>query len=46
MRLLVRGHWKNQAHGPGMTLRKLIHVEPYWRGPEMAELVDRPYLVK
>jgi hypothetical protein len=46
VRLLVRGHWKNQAHGPGMTLRKLIHVEPYWRGPEMAELVDRPYLVK
>lgn len=44
VRLLVRGHWKNQAHGPGMTLRKLIHVEPYWRGPEMAELVDRPYL--
>ncbi|MBF0306746.1 MAG: hypothetical protein HQL41_13970 [Alphaproteobacteria bacterium] len=46
VRLLVRGHWKSQVHGPGMTLRKLIHVEPYWRGPEMAELVDRPYLVK
>jgi hypothetical protein len=32
VRLLVRGHWKNQAHGPGHSLRKHIHIEPYWRG--------------
>jgi hypothetical protein len=35
---LVRGHWKRQPHGPGRTQRKLIHVEPYWRGPEDAPI--------
>lgn len=30
---LVRGHWKQQPHGPQRSLRRLIHVEPYFRGP-------------
>jgi hypothetical protein len=38
VQVLVRGHWKHQAHGPGLTLRKRIHVEPYWRGPEDAPI--------
>ena len=46
VRTLVSGHWKEQPHGEGRKLRKLIHVEPYFRGPEMAELVDRPFLVR
>jgi hypothetical protein len=29
---LVRGHWKMQAHGAQNALRKLVHLEPYWRG--------------
>lgn len=36
---LVRGHWKRQPHGPELSLRKWIHVEPYWRGPEDAPIV-------
>lgn len=28
----VRGHWRNQAHGPGRTLRKMIWVMPYLVG--------------
>lgn len=43
---LVRGHWKKQAHGTGLTLRKLIHVEPYWRGPEDAPIALRPHVVE
>lgn len=31
---IVQGHWKTQPHGEGRTLRKRIHVAPYWRGPE------------
>ena len=38
---LIRGHWKLQAHGPRHSLRKRIHVEPYWRGPE-----DGPVLIR
>ena len=29
---LVRGHWKMQPYGPRNSLRKLIHLEPFWRG--------------
>jgi hypothetical protein len=36
---IVSGHWKMQAYGPGRAERKLIRVEPYWRGP-----VDAPIL--
>lgn len=36
---LVRGHWKRQPHGPDLSQRKWIHVEPYWRGPEDAPIV-------
>jgi len=39
VRLLVRGHWKMQPHGPGRELRKLIHVEPYWRGGEENDVI-------
>ena len=45
-RIKVRGHWKNQVHGPGMTLRRFIHIEPYWKGPDAAEVINKPYLVR
>lgn len=35
----VRGHWRNQAHGPGHSLRKRMYVEPYIKGPEGAPLL-------
>ncbi|MCV9964299.1 hypothetical protein OIU34_20645 [Pararhizobium sp. BT-229] len=41
----VRGHWKSQTHGPSGSLRKIIHVEPYWRGKDTAEIVERAYRV-
>lgn len=43
---LVRGHWKNQPHGPKAASRKLIHVEPYWKGPEDAPIGIRPHIIK
>lgn len=30
-RQFVGGHWKQQAHGPGFSLRKPIHILPYER---------------
>jgi hypothetical protein len=38
---LVSGHWKRQQHGPNRSLRKLIHVAPYWRGPLDAPVLDK-----
>jgi hypothetical protein len=40
---LVSGHWKQQPHGPGRKLRKLIHVAPYLRGPDGDEAWTRVY---
>lgn len=45
VQLLVRGHRKRQAYGPKGSLRKWIHVEPYWRGPEDAPIAMRSHRV-
>jgi hypothetical protein len=42
---LVRGHYKRQVVGVGRGGRKVIWVEPYWRGPEDAPILARPYAV-
>lgn len=36
---VVRGHWRNQAHGPGRTLRSLKWIEPHTRGPDFSDKV-------
>lgn len=40
---LVRGHHKRQFYGPGRTQRKILWIEPYWRGPEEALILARPH---
>lgn len=40
-----RGHWRNQAHGPGLLLRKFIPIEPHWVGPEDAPIAVRPHIL-
>lgn len=45
-RRLVMGHWKHHAHGEGRQLRKLIWIEPYWRGPEFGEVINRARFVR
>lgn len=46
IRFMVRGHWRQQPHGPGMAERRLVWITPYYKGPEVADLVSKPYLVK
>ena len=43
VQVLVCGHRKRQPHGPNNSLRKWIHVEPYWKGPEEAPIVVRSH---
>ena len=39
-RHIVRGHYRNQAHGPARSLRTQKWITPYWKGPaEGAALV-------
>lgn len=35
----VMGHWRQQAHGPGMSLRRTQWIEPYWKGAENAPIL-------
>lgn len=42
---LVRGHYKRQVIGVTRMGRKVIWIEPYWRGPEDAPILARPYHV-
>jgi hypothetical protein len=41
----VRGHHKMQPCGVGRTERKLIWIEPYWRGLESPTKTQKTYLV-
>lgn len=44
---LVRGHWRNQAHGPKRALRKMIWIVPHIRGGELdGPLMGHSYDVK
>ncbi len=43
VQFLVRGHWRNQAHGPGRALRKQIRIEAFWKGPEESRILLRNY---
>jgi hypothetical protein len=39
-RVWVQGHWKFQPYGPKNSLRKLIHVPPYFKGKMFGEEVS------
>jgi hypothetical protein len=43
---LVAGHWKSQPHGIKSAQRKVIWVEPYWRGPDDAPIVANVRVAK
>ncbi len=46
-RVLVRGHWRNQAHGPARALRKRKWIEPHVRGTELpTPVVGHSYKVE
>jgi hypothetical protein len=40
---LVMGHYKRQVVGIGRRGRKVIWIEPYWRGPKDAPILMRPH---
>lgn len=41
-RWVVRGHWRDQACGPGLKQRRRVWVPPYTKGPDGAPLLERP----
>jgi hypothetical protein len=43
LRWLVRGHWRNQACGPGLEQRAMKWIEPYWKGDRENALLIRDH---
>ena len=41
----VAGHWKKQPYGPQRSLRKVIHVEGYWRNADADVQIVRDHVV-
>lgn len=41
----VRGHWKPVRFGEKKQLLRQQWIQPYWRGPTMAEVLARNYVV-
>ncbi|NJR80288.1 hypothetical protein [Sphingomonas corticis] len=46
VRQLVAGHWRYHARGQGRLERRLLWIEPYWRGADFAQVVNRARLVR
>lgn len=44
--VVVRGHWRQQAHGPQWSLRKVIWVEPHIRLPTGDVAPGHDYIVE
>ena len=36
---IVRGHWRNQAHGPNRELRKRIWIKPFVKGKDLSRRI-------
>jgi hypothetical protein len=43
VQFLVRGHWRNQVYGEQRLLRKLLWIEPFWKGPDGAVINAKSY---
>ncbi len=43
---VVRGHWRNQVHGPGRALRRQTWIEPFWKGDASMRKLMRGVEVK
>jgi hypothetical protein len=43
VRFPVRGHWREQSYGEKHSLRRHQWIHPFWKGPEMSEVVSKPY---
>jgi len=43
---IVRGHWREQTYGPGMSLHKTIWIYPYFKGDDISDVLNKEYEVK
>lgn len=46
VQFLVRGHWRQQAHGKGRLERKTIWIQPFLKGDPTMRMLLRNYAIK
>lgn len=46
VQFLVRGHWRNQACGPGHAERRRTWIEPFWKGPAESRILLRGHALQ
>lgn len=44
-RFMVRGHYRNVAHGPKRTLHTMKWISPFWKGPEEGAKIVHTYKI-
>jgi hypothetical protein len=40
-RFMVRGHWRRA--NPGWADQRVRWIQPYWKGPDLAAVIERTY---
>jgi len=43
-RFMVRGHWRRAA--ASWKDQRIRWIEPYWKGPDIAAVIERTYKLK
>ncbi|MFH0902216.1 MAG: hypothetical protein V2A73_16410, partial [Pseudomonadota bacterium] len=43
-RFMVRGHWRNP--NPGWKNKETRWIKPYWKGPDIAAVIEHDYRLK
>jgi hypothetical protein len=43
-RFMVRGHWRRPA--PDWSDQRMRWIAPYWKGPDLAAVIERTYRMK
>jgi hypothetical protein len=43
-RFMVRGHWRRAS--PGWKDQRIRWIEPYWKGPDIAAVIEKTYKLK
>lgn len=44
-RFIIRGHWRNQAYGENYTKRRYIWIKPFTKGPMLAPVSNKAYVL-
>ena len=45
-KFIVQGHYRSQPYGEGRQKRKIIFIEPFYKGEDFSEIINKEHIVK